>query len=243
MDVPDQHITVIHDIKKNEEGKLITPEESKKLTRPHSNSGDAFINIDNILQNRTHWVDSDEEFLKNKMKIVRAYRKLYSKAKYEYQLWKICITVISVLFAGLVPVINTINIAKLISNTTNNVINIIFGLMTVGIQIVSSVLDYGAQADSCSKIVTMCTDIEGDIQLVISTNKEDRANSVLVLKNIVNAYNSMLKRCTSITITNSIISKYKKEVIKEISDKQLPKNDEVVLLSLYLMPIGDSIIT
>ncbi len=215
-------------------------QDEKKLTRPHSNSGDTFINIDTILQNRIHWVDSDEVFLKNKLRIVRAYKKLYSRAKSDYQLHGFVITIISMIFTGITPIIGTASIVGSISNMTNNLINITCGIIAVCLQVMSKILNYSILSESCSRIVTMCTDIESDIELVLTSNKEDRAHSVQVMKNIINAYNAMLKKCTYVTLTNEIIKKYKKEITKEIKSKKVSESEETTLISTYLMPTGES---
>jgi len=194
------------------------------------------------LAERINWEDSDDIILINKLREVRGYKKLFTMAKLSYRKWDLIISFVSMFFAGIVTIISTASVFDGTSKIVSNVINIICGILTIFTHILEKILNYKQIETSSSKIVTLCIDMENEVNTILKTKREHRTDPTKVLQIIDDKYLNMVKSCTYIELSHKLIDQYKKEIIKEVREKHLPENEEIELLNAYIVCTGDTVV-
>jgi len=215
---------------------------SKEQTTNNGDSKKTIINISEYLKKRDNWETSDDDILNNKLKQIHAYKRLYASAKIAYQRWDTTISVISMIFAGIIPIISTASLLNYLPTIIINIINIICGMLSVILHVMAKTLNYKSTEISSAKIITECLDIENYLGIILQTNPKDRDSPVQIIDNIDKMYITMVNNCTNINISNSIINIYKKEITKEIKQKKLSTEQEDNLINIYLTPTGKDLI-
>jgi hypothetical protein len=200
------------------------------------------INVDNYLSNRDTWDASDNIILTNKLREIRAYKKLYTMAKLYYGKWYVIVSLTSMIFVGIIPLISTASILTNLSSFVVNIVNIVCGILSVVVHVISQILDYKTIQISSAKIATTCTELEDEIETILNVPFQDRTKPVYAIKSIDNISLNMVTSCTSINLSSNLINEYTKEIKDEIKKKQLSEKEYDELLNIYLIPTGDTII-
>jgi hypothetical protein len=192
------------------------------------------------LAERKQWIKTDDNILNSKLRRVRGLKKIFSKTKLYYETLGLRISIVSMCFAGIIPIISTSSIlTDGLSQTLTNIVNIVCGIIAVCIHVVEKVRNYDKHINECNFIINACSDIEADVEDILETPSENRNNPIEIISRISKNYKIIKKKSVYTPVPENIMNNYRNEVFKETKDKYTPELQNDILTD-YLSIINDA---
>lgn len=187
---------------------------------------------------RKTWEVYDDYILNSKLRRTRAHKKLYSRARIYFQFYNMFISILSMVFTSIPPIISISSIYTGNVAVIQNVFNIITGIIAIFLHIIEKILNYGYYEDQCIKIINACNDLEDEINDILRTPTDKRNKASDVMSRMDTNYDKVRRKCTYIKLSSRILNSYKHDILLEI-DKLKPQNKSEYIDD-YLIPFGDS---